>query len=81
MGILGYAAIAVLAVMAWFVAVPLAPPLSAPALEHVVRRVEAEMPANIAGMRRIYEQARAWLDERAVADMGWAGPGAPTIRS
>jgi len=43
MGILGYAAIAVLAVVVWFVAVPLAPPLSAPALEHVVRRVEAEL--------------------------------------
>lgn len=43
MGILGYAAIAVLAVVAWFVAVPLAPPLSAPALEHVVRRVETEL--------------------------------------
>jgi len=43
MGLLGYAAIAVLVVIGWVVAVPLAPPLSAPALEHVVRRVEAEL--------------------------------------
>jgi uncharacterized protein involved in cysteine biosynthesis len=39
----GFLATAVLAVIGWFVAVPLAPPLSAPALEHVVRRVEDEL--------------------------------------
>jgi uncharacterized protein involved in cysteine biosynthesis len=42
-GLLGYAAIAALAVLGWLIAVPLAPPLSAPALEHVVRRVEEEL--------------------------------------
>lgn len=42
-GILSWAAVAALAVVGWFVAVPLAPPLSAPALEHVVRRVETEL--------------------------------------
>jgi CysZ protein len=39
----GFLAVAVLAVIGWFVAVPLAPPLSAPALEHIVRRVETEL--------------------------------------
>ena len=43
MGVLGYLAIAALVVVCWFVAVPLAPPLSAPALEHIVRRVETEL--------------------------------------
>ena len=42
-GILSWAAVAALAVVGWFVAVPLAPPLSAPALEHIVRRVENEL--------------------------------------
>jgi CysZ protein len=42
-GVLGYVAIAALAVVGWFIAVALAPPLSAPALEHVVRRVEEEL--------------------------------------
>src|SRR5262245_35162980 len=41
----GFLAVAMLAVVGWLVAVPLAPPLSAPALEHVVRRVEAELGA------------------------------------
>jgi CysZ protein len=41
--VLGWAAVIALAVVGWFVAVPLAPPLSAPALEHVVRRVETEL--------------------------------------
>src|SRR5688572_32076409 len=39
----GWLAVAVLVVAGWFVAVPLAPPLSAPALEHIVRRVEMEL--------------------------------------
>jgi CysZ protein len=39
----GWLATAALAVIGWFVAVPLAPPLSAPALEHIVRRVELEL--------------------------------------
>ncbi len=42
-GVLNYLAIAVLIVVCWFVAVPLAPPLSAPALERIVRRVETEL--------------------------------------
>jgi CysZ protein len=42
-GALGFLAVGMLAVVGWFVAVPLAPPLSAPALEHVVRRVETEL--------------------------------------
>jgi CysZ protein len=42
-GAAGYLAVAVLVVAGWFVAVPLAPPLSAPALEHIVRRVESEL--------------------------------------
>jgi CysZ protein len=41
--LVGWAAVTALAVVGWFVAVPLAPPLSAPALEHVVRRVEDEL--------------------------------------
>jgi uncharacterized protein involved in cysteine biosynthesis len=41
--LLSYGAIALLAVIGWLVAVPLAPPLSAPALEHVVRRVESDL--------------------------------------
>jgi CysZ protein len=43
MGLLGWVAVAALAVVGWFVAVPLAPPLSAPALERIVRRVESEL--------------------------------------
>lgn len=42
-GVLNYLALAVLIVACWFVAVLLAPPLSAPALEHIVRRVETEL--------------------------------------
>jgi CysZ protein len=42
-GVLGFLAVGALAVVGWFIAVPLAPPLSAPALEHVVRRVETEL--------------------------------------
>src|SRR5262245_1831893 len=42
-GLLNYLALALLIVVCWFVAVPLAPPLSAPALEHIVRRVETEL--------------------------------------
>jgi CysZ protein len=41
----GVLAVAALAVVGWLLAVPLAPPLSAPALEHIVRRVEAELGA------------------------------------
>ena len=41
--VLSYGAIAALAVLGWLVAVPLASPLSAPALEHVVRRVESDL--------------------------------------
>ncbi|HVR21014.1 MAG TPA: EI24 domain-containing protein [Polyangiaceae bacterium] len=41
--LLSYGAIALLAVIGWLVAVPLASPLSAPALEHVVRRVESDL--------------------------------------
>jgi CysZ protein len=42
-GAAGFLATAVLVIAGWFVAVPLAPPLSAPALEHIVRRVETEL--------------------------------------
>jgi CysZ protein len=42
-GLLNYLALAVFIVICWFVAVLLAPPLSAPALEHIVRRVENEL--------------------------------------
>jgi CysZ protein len=39
----GFLAVAVLAIFGWFVAVPLSQPLSAPALEHIVRRVESDL--------------------------------------
>jgi CysZ protein len=41
--LVSWVAIAMVVLIGWFVAVPLAPPLSAPALEHVVRRVEEEL--------------------------------------